>query len=84
MEGICYICKYPSARGDQCDNCGNLMEAIQLIEPHSRSNPADKLIKRDSEHYFLDLGKSPNRSWSTWQRMSITGARMSAASARTS
>ena len=57
VEGTCYICKFPHARGDQCDNCGNLMDAIQLIDPHSRNNPADKLIKRESEHYFLDLGK---------------------------
>ena len=33
------------------------MDAIQLIDPHSRNNPADKLIRRDSEHYFLDLAK---------------------------
>ena len=33
------------------------MDAIQLIDPHSRNNPADKLVKRESEHYFLDLGK---------------------------
>ncbi len=57
VEGTCYICKYPSARGDQCDNCGNLMDATQLIEPHSRSNPTDKLVRRESEHYFLDLGQ---------------------------
>src|SRR5580698_9488043 len=23
IEGTCPICGYPSARGDQCDNCGN-------------------------------------------------------------
>ena len=57
VEGKCYICGYQGARGDQCDNCGNLMDAIQLIEPHSRNSPEDKLIQRDSEHYFLDLGK---------------------------
>ena len=57
VEGTCYICRYPHARGDQCENCGNLMDAVQLIDPHSRSNPDDKLVKRESEHYFLDLGK---------------------------
>ena len=55
VEGTCYICKYAHARGDQCENCGNLMDAIQLIDPRSRNNPGEKLIKRDSEHYFLDL-----------------------------
>jgi methionyl-tRNA synthetase len=57
VEGECYICHYANARGDQCDNCGNLLEATKLINPRSRSNPHDKLIIRTSEHYFLALGK---------------------------
>lgn len=58
VEGTCYICGYDSARGDQCDNCGNLMDATKLIDPHNRNNPEDKLIVRESEHYFLDLSKT--------------------------
>ncbi|MBZ0299427.1 MAG: methionine--tRNA ligase [Anaerolineae bacterium] len=58
VEGTCYICGYDSARGDQCDNCGNLMDATKLINPHNRSNPDDKLIVRTSEHYFLDLSQT--------------------------
>jgi len=57
VEGTCYICGYDSARGDQCDNCGNLLDAVKLIEPRNRANPDDKLVVRESEHYFLDLGK---------------------------
>ncbi|MCU0497959.1 MAG: methionine--tRNA ligase [Anaerolineae bacterium] len=57
VEGKCYICGYEGARGDQCDNCGNLMDATQLINPHNRFDPTDKLIVRESEHYFLDLTK---------------------------
>jgi methionyl-tRNA synthetase len=55
VEGECYICHYPSARGDQCDNCGNLLDATLLINPRNKGNPADKLVIRESEHYFLDL-----------------------------
>lgn len=55
VEGTCYICSYESARGDQCDNCGNLMDVTRLINPHNRANPNDRLILRTSEHYFLDL-----------------------------
>lgn len=58
VEGTCYLCGYDSARGDQCDNCGNLMDATQLINPHNRMNPDDKLIVRESEHYFLDLSQT--------------------------
>src|SRR5512145_54956 len=55
VEGECYICHYQGARGDQCDNCGNLLDATLLINPHNKGNPADKLIIKESEHYFLDL-----------------------------
>jgi methionyl-tRNA synthetase len=57
VEGECYICHYPDARGDQCDNCGNLLDATLLINPHSKNHPDEKLIIRETEHYFLDLGK---------------------------
>ncbi len=55
VEGECYICHYPNARGDQCDNCGNLLDATLLIHPRNRNRPDDKLIVRESEHYFIDL-----------------------------
>jgi methionyl-tRNA synthetase len=58
VEGTCYICGYDSARGDQCDNCGNLMDATKLIDPHNRFDASDKLVVRESEHYFLDLSKT--------------------------
>ncbi len=57
VEGECYICHFPDARGDQCDNCGNLLDATLLINPHSKNHPDEKLIIRETEHYFLDLGK---------------------------
>lgn len=55
VEGECYICHYANARGDQCDNCGNLLDATKLINPRNKGNPDDKLIVRESEHFFLDL-----------------------------
>lgn len=55
VEGECYICHYPDARGDQCDNCGNLLDATKLINPRSKNNPLERLVVRETEHYFLDL-----------------------------
>ncbi|MGJ3241102.1 MAG: methionine--tRNA ligase [Anaerolineae bacterium] len=55
VQGTCYICGYESARGDQCDNCGNLMETVKLIDPHNIEDPDDKLVVRETEHYFLQL-----------------------------
>jgi methionyl-tRNA synthetase len=54
IEGTCPICGYPQARGDQCDNCGNQLDATDLIEPHSRINgEVPEFI--ETEHFFLDL-----------------------------
>ncbi len=44
---------HPSARGDQCDNCGSLLDATRLIGPRSRSGAALEL--RATEHFYLDL-----------------------------
>lgn len=55
VEGECYICHYPNARGDQCDNCGNLLDSVQLINPRAKGGGALEL--RETEHFYLDLGK---------------------------
>jgi methionyl-tRNA synthetase len=55
VEGECYVCGYKDARGDQCDNCGTLVDATKLINPRSKSNKNDILVLKDTEHYFLDL-----------------------------
>lgn len=54
VEGTCPICGYDGARGDQCDNCGNQLDAAELINPRSRINgETPKFV--ETEHYFLDL-----------------------------
>ena len=54
IEGTCPICGYPSARGDQCDNCGNQLDPVDLINPVSRINgETPKFV--ETEHFFLDL-----------------------------
>jgi methionyl-tRNA synthetase len=56
VEGTCYICGYPNARGDQCDNCGNLLDATQIINPRSMIDGTTPEL-RDTEHFYIDLGK---------------------------
>jgi methionyl-tRNA synthetase len=54
IEGTCPICGYPSARGDQCDNCGNQLDPQDLIAPRSRINGETPQFI-ETQHFFLDL-----------------------------
>lgn len=65
VEGTCPKCSYNGARGDQCDECGALLDSLELKDP--RINP--KILKRkgklsdddrrlevkESEHFYLKL-----------------------------
>ncbi len=56
VEGKCPKCKYENARGDQCENCGELLNSYDLIGPRCKlcgSMPDYK----DTEHLFIDLEK---------------------------
>ncbi|HYN75615.1 MAG TPA: methionine--tRNA ligase [Candidatus Limnocylindria bacterium] len=54
IEGTCPICGYDGARGDQCDNCGNQLDPVDLKNPRSRIN-GEPPIFVETEHFFLDL-----------------------------
>jgi methionyl-tRNA synthetase len=54
IEGTCPICGYDSARGDQCDNCGNQLDPVDLLNPRSKINgETPKFV--ETEHFFLNL-----------------------------
>ena len=55
VEGTCYICGYGNARGDQCDGCGSLLDATQLINPRSKIDGSTPELC-ETEHFYLDLG----------------------------
>ena len=54
IEGTCPICGYEGARGDQCDNCGNQLDPIDLINPKSKIN-GETPVFAETEHFMLDL-----------------------------
>ena len=56
IEGTCPKCSYDSARGDQCDNCSTLLNAIDLINPKCKICGATPTIKKE-RHLFIDLPK---------------------------
>lgn len=56
VEGICPFCAYEDARGDQCDKCGKLINAIELKNPRCISCKESPIVKQ-STHFFIDLPK---------------------------
>ena len=54
IEGTCPICGAGDARGDQCDNCGNQLDPVDLVDPRSKiDGETPEFI--DTEHFLLDL-----------------------------
>ena len=56
VEGTCPYCKFKPARGDQCENCGRLLDPQDLIEPYCVIDKTKPIFK-EVEHLFLDLPK---------------------------
>ena len=56
VEGTCAICGYTAARSDQCDKCGNMLDASQLKDPRSKIDGSTPEL-RETEHFFMDLGE---------------------------
>lgn len=54
VEGTCYFCGNPEARSDQCERCGQVLEAEKLINPRSKIDGSTPVL-RATEHYYLDL-----------------------------
>jgi methionyl-tRNA synthetase len=69
VEGTCPRCGYGEARGDQCDNCGSTLDAIELINPRSKLSGAAPVV-RQSEHYLLKLTalEEPLKQWVSAQK----------------
>ncbi|MEZ4713703.1 MAG: methionine--tRNA ligase [Caldilineaceae bacterium] len=57
VEGVCPFCGYEDARGDQCDNCGRLYDALELKNPRSKLTGNTDLEIRETEHFFMDMAK---------------------------
>ncbi|MBU2382040.1 MAG: methionine--tRNA ligase, partial [Alphaproteobacteria bacterium] len=53
VEGTCPHCGHVGARGDQCDNCGRLLDPTDLIDPYSAVSGSKNLEARDTRHLYL-------------------------------
>ena len=56
IEGTCPHCSFSPARGDQCDNCGSLLDPDQLVNAKSVLSGVAP-VKKETEHFYLLLSK---------------------------
>jgi len=65
VEGTCPHCDYEKARGDQCDNCGRLLDPVDLKTPYSAVSGSREIEIRDTRHLFLLQSKMQDeiRAW---------------------
>lgn len=72
IEGVCPKCGFGNSRGDQCDNCGGLLDPKDLVEPRCKIC-GQKPQWKETEHFFLKLSALENkiRRWvkkqKTWR-----------------
>lgn len=56
VEGTCKHCGFVEARGDQCDNCGQLLDKGMLDNPRGKLS-GKPVIFKETQHYFVDWPK---------------------------
>ena len=56
VEGTCPYCGFEDARGDQCDKCSRMLNAIELKNAKCKICSSTPVIKK-TEHLFIDLPK---------------------------
>jgi len=54
VSGTCPHCGYDDARGDQCDQCGKLLNPTELINPRCTASGTTP-VTRSTDHMYLDL-----------------------------
>jgi methionyl-tRNA synthetase len=65
IEGTCPVCGFVGARGDQCDNCGSLLDPVELIDPYSVISGSRNLEVRETRHLYQLHSKMQDkiRAW---------------------
>jgi len=60
VRGVCPACGSAGARGDQCENCGRLLDPVDLKSPECASCGAAPELRK-TRHLYLDLPKLKDR-----------------------
>lgn len=65
VEGECYVCHYPEARGDECPNCGTWIDPLKLLKPVCKFCGSNDVKAVDSYQWYLMLSKV-YPEWQKW------------------
>jgi methionyl-tRNA synthetase len=65
VEGECYVCHYPEARGDECPNCGTWIDPLKLLKPVCKFCGSHEVKAVDSYQWYLMLSKV-YPEWQKW------------------
>ncbi|MCA8954945.1 MAG: methionine--tRNA ligase, partial [Planctomycetes bacterium] len=65
VEGTCYKCNSPNARGDECPSCGSWLDAKQLIDPRSTLDGSTPVL-RETRHWYLKLDQIRDEWLAEW------------------
>jgi methionyl-tRNA synthetase len=55
IQGTCPRCGSPNAYGNQCDDCGALLEPEELLQPRCRICGQDRISFKRTRNWYLDL-----------------------------
>ena len=65
VEGECYVCHYPEARGDECPECGTWIDPLKLLKPVCKFCGSKDVKAVDSFQWYLMLSKV-YPEWQKW------------------
>lgn len=65
LIGTCPKCGYDKARGDQCDKCGSIYEATELLNPKSNVSGSSNIEMRPTKNLFF-LASKMEDAWKKW------------------
>ena len=72
VRGTCPSCGYDGARGDQCENCGKLLDPTELKEPKCSTCGATPRLK-STTHLYIDLPAIKPRLEEWMKKASVEG-----------
>lgn len=72
VNGTCPKCGSTKARGDQCDDCGSLLDPIELKEPKCATCGSTPEV-RETKHLYIDLPSISSKLAKWMEKTSIDG-----------